>query len=147
MDSSVALEVPLRTKILRLRGRASLANHRSSSARTSKAPYACQNCCPRPDVKVAAVIGRWRDGDPSRFSFLHRCYIVCGRHLLQRGEDHALTKLASAHHTTRSHWRLSLAGLAWASRSPGTRRRLSARRRGPFFTSNGSVVYWFGNPP
>ncbi|UKZ84695.1 uncharacterized protein TrAFT101_000595 [Trichoderma asperellum] len=61
--------------------------------------------------------------------------------------SHFFIVVTYAHHTTRSHWRLSLAGLAWASRSPGTRRRLSARRRGPFFTSNGSVVYWFGNPP
>lgn len=41
----------------------------------------------------------------------------------REGEDHALTKLASAHHTTRSHWRLSLAGLAWpgplARQEPG----------------------------
>lgn len=146
MDSSVALEVPLRTKILGLRGRAALANHKSLSARTSKAPYACQNCCPRPDVKVAAVIGRWRDGDPSRFSFLHRCYVdaICCR----EGEDHALTKLASAHHTTRSHWRLSLAGLAWASRSPGTRRGGCRQGAGVLsFTSVDSVVCWFGNQP
>lgn len=51
------------------------------------------------NTKVAAAIGRWRDGDPSRFSFLHRCYVdaICCR----EGEDHALTTLAQrpSHHS------------------------------------------------
>lgn len=83
MGSSVTLEVPLRAKIRSLRGRAVPANHGPPSSRASKAPYACQNCCPRPNVKVAAAIGLARRGPQS---LLISSSLLCGRrHLLQRG--------------------------------------------------------------
>lgn len=134
MDSSVALEVPLRTKILRLRGRAAPANHRLLSIRTSKAPYACQNCC-RP--KHQSGRRHWTLARRGPQSLLISSSLLCGRHLLQRGGRSCPNNARPAPITP-----LEATGacpwLAWPglglllARNPAL--RLPARRRGSFLT-------------